>query len=153
LRRFARSNGHVQVSWKSSRERFTVHGNVSCERLRPTSRTRSNIAPSVSLLLFRSSHQSSGSDSMGNNIYILLVGLWPFYQYNPNNSRAIQNKLIEDTERPYVDPRYRNRSEIEGGLVSIMEQCWEWDMDKRLSIFEVVRQLHNLRDRVRSIPR
>jgi hypothetical protein len=86
---------------------------------------------------------------MGNNIYILLVGLWPFYQYDPDDSHAIQKKLIDNTERPYVDPRYRNRSEIEGGLVKIMEKCWEWDMDKRVAIFEVVRELHELRDRVR----
>jgi hypothetical protein len=86
---------------------------------------------------------------MGNNIYILLVGLWPFYQYDPEDSHTIQHKLIEDTERPYVDPRYRNRSVIEAGLIPIMEQCWEWDLDKRLPIFDVVRQLYELRDRVR----
>jgi hypothetical protein len=86
---------------------------------------------------------------MGNNIYILLTGLWPFYQYDPNDSHTVQKKLIDNTERPFVDPRYRNRSAIEGGLVKIMEKTWEWDMDKRITIFEVVRELYDLRDRVR----
>lgn len=86
---------------------------------------------------------------MGNNIYILLVGLWPFYQYNPDDSRTVQKKLIDNSEKPYVDPRYRNRSDIEAGLVRIMEVCWEWDLEKRAPIFEIVRQLYELRDRVR----
>jgi hypothetical protein len=89
---------------------------------------------------------------MGNNIYILLVGLWPFYQYDPDDEEIVHEKLINNTERPFVDPRYRNRSVIEAGLVDVMEQCWEWDLDTRLPIFDVVKQLYELRDRVRGKP-
>ena len=51
-----------------------------------------------------------------------------------------QKKLI-DRELPYVDSRYRNRTYAEGRLVDIMEQCWEYDPDERISIFQVVKLL------------
>ena len=37
---------------------------------------------------FRCMDSNEGMDtySMGNNIYILLTGLWPFYQYDPDVS-------------------------------------------------------------------
>jgi len=92
------------------------------------------------------SNEAMDTYSMGNNIYALLTGLQPFYQYDPNDTGYIQNLLIGNEEKPYVDPRYRTRSEVEAGLVRIMEQCWEWDLDKRIPIFDVVRQLRELRD-------
>jgi len=95
------------------------------------------------------SHEAIDTYAMGNNIYCLLTGLWPFYQYDPDGSdEMIQELLTTEQARPYVDPRYRTRSVIEGGLVQIMEQCWEHDLDKRLSIFRVVQQLYDLRHRV-----
>jgi serine/threonine protein kinase len=83
--------------------------------------------------------------AMGNTIYALLTGLWPFYQYGPDDSKIIQKKLIDNSEKPFVDPRYRTRSFIEAELVKIMEQCWEWDLVNRLPIFDVVRQLQELK--------
>lgn len=95
-------------------------------------------------------HEAMDTYAMGNNIYSMLVGLFPFYQHIPNERHSfIQKLLINNSEKPYVDPRYRTRSKIEAGLITIMEQCWEWDLDKRISIFEVVRQLYALRDQVR----
>jgi serine/threonine protein kinase len=76
--------------------------------------------------------------SMGNNIYCLLTGLWPFYEWSSYS--AIQEKLLQK-ERTYVDPRWRTKSFAEYKLVEIMEQTWEHDPEKRISIFEVVRFL------------
>jgi serine/threonine protein kinase len=76
--------------------------------------------------------------SFGNNIYTLLTGLWPFYEYESYS--AIQRKLLKH-ERAYIDPRYRSRSYAEGKLVEVMEQTWEFDPKERISIFRVVEEL------------
>jgi serine/threonine protein kinase len=82
--------------------------------------------------------------SMGNNIYSLLTGLWPFYNFPEDDEEVVQNLLIDQKIRPLVDPRYRTRSFIESKLVAIMEECWEWEPERRISIFDVVRQLREL---------
>jgi serine/threonine protein kinase len=89
---------------------------------------------------------------MGNNIYCLLTGLWPYYQYGNQQDREVIRR-IRHCEKPFVDDRYRNRSFIESGLVRIMEKTWECDYQKRVSIFEVVQELHKLRDRYEAISR
>ena len=76
--------------------------------------------------------------SLGNNIYALLTGLWPFYEYKSYS--AIQRKLLRH-ERAYIDPRYRSRSSVENKLVEVMEQTWEFDPNDRISIFKVVQVL------------
>jgi hypothetical protein len=82
--------------------------------------------------------------SFGNNIYGLLTGLWVFYDDQDYDS--VQARLIRG-ERAYVDPRWRLRSKIESRLIDIMIQCWESDPDnKRITIFEAVRQLQQLWD-------
>jgi serine/threonine protein kinase len=73
--------------------------------------------------------------SLGNNIYTLLTGLWPFYGYTSYS--AIQRKLLRH-ERAYIDPRYSSRSYAESKLVEVMEQTWEFNPDDRISIFKVV---------------
>lgn len=97
-------------------------------------------------------HESIDVYSMANNIYCILTGLHPYYQYSeknpPNNNNAIrriQHIIEHRIEHPYVDPRYRTRSAIEAGLVEIMERMWTWDMDERPTIFDVARELHQLR--------
>lgn len=83
--------------------------------------------------------------SMGNNIYSLLTGLWPFYNFSEDDEAKVQGLMIDQKLRPLVDPRYRSRSLIESELVAIMEECWEWEPDRRISIFEVVRRLRELK--------
>ena len=39
---------------------------------------------------------------------------------------------------PRVDPRYRDRSLAERRLVELMEMCWEYDPDDRMSVFDAV---------------
>ncbi len=76
--------------------------------------------------------------------------MWPFYQYDPDDEASVQTVLIDNTEKPYVDPRYRTRSLIEGELVNIMEEAWEWDLELRVSIFHVLQRLYRLRDVARA---
>ena len=80
--------------------------------------------------------------SMGNNIYVVLTGLWPFYEDKPYS--AVQRKILQE-ERPYIDDRYREGSYIEHKLVEIMERMWEFKPQDRPSIFEVVEFLHHVR--------
>jgi hypothetical protein len=39
---------------------------------------------------------------------------------------------------PYLDHRYKERSYAEEKLVEIMEKCWLYDPDERISIFDAV---------------
>jgi hypothetical protein len=72
---------------------------------------------------------------MGNNIYTLMTGLWPFYEedrYTP------VIKMVKRRKRPYVDPRWRERSYIEKQLVEIMMKMWRHIPEERPDIFTVV---------------
>lgn len=73
--------------------------------------------------------------SFGNNIYGLLTGLYPMYE---TYSHSEVRERFLNHELPYVDPRYRSRSYIEGRLVEIMEKCWAYEPEDRASIFDVV---------------
>ena len=76
--------------------------------------------------------------SMGNNIYCLLTGLWPFYE--DQHYSAVQAKVLQQ-ERPFIDPRYRTRSFIERRLIEVMEAMWAHDPAQRPTIFAVVQHL------------
>jgi hypothetical protein len=76
--------------------------------------------------------------AMGNNIYILLTGLYPYYD---TTSVSKIGKMVQAGETPFVDDRYRNRSMVEGRLVEIMEPCWAFDPVDRVDIFEIVAHL------------
>jgi serine/threonine protein kinase len=76
--------------------------------------------------------------SFGHNIYGLLTGLYPMYD---TFSHTQVRKRILNHELPYVDPRYRTRSYIEGRLVEIMEKCWAYQSSDRVSVFEIVKFL------------
>jgi serine/threonine protein kinase len=75
---------------------------------------------------------------MGNMIFSLLTGLWPYY--NQHDHKDIQKTTMEGI-RPYLDPRYQNRSMIEGRLVQIMNLCHELEPSERVDIFVVVKHL------------
>ncbi|GKY94534.1 hypothetical protein MPSEU_000419100 [Mayamaea pseudoterrestris] len=79
---------------------------------------------------------------IGANLFVLLSGLYPYYSIR-------ETKLIERTiangTRPFLDPRYRERSAIEGGMFDIMQQCFEVDPEKRVDIFSVVHHLRQLK--------
>jgi hypothetical protein len=72
---------------------------------------------------------------MGNNLYTLMTGLWPFYEedrYTP-----VIN-MVKKRKRPYLDPRWRRRSYIEKQFVEIMVKMWRHSPEERPDIFAVV---------------
>lgn len=72
---------------------------------------------------------------MGNLIFSLLTGLKPFYDLEGDQDE-IQAAVRKGA--PYIDPRFRNRSFIEGRLVEIMNKCHKLEPNDRVDIFEVV---------------
>lgn len=80
---------------------------------------------------------------MGNLIFVLLTGLKPYYEVM-DGDEAIQDATKEGP--PYIDPRYKNRSLIEGRMVEIMNQCHKLVASERVDIFEVVRHLRETRE-------
>jgi hypothetical protein len=59
---------------------------------------------------------------------------------------------INNTERAFIDPRYRTRSYIEGKLVEILEQCWEHDPERRVDMFQVVSFLREVKRTATTFP-
>lgn len=92
---------------------------------------------------YRSPEEYRGDDidekidvySMGNNLYTLMTGLWPFYEedrYTP------VIKMVKKRKRPYIDPRWSERSYIEKQFVEIMVKMWRHSPEERPDIFTVV---------------
>jgi hypothetical protein len=76
---------------------------------------------------------------LGNLIFSLLTGLKPYY--NETDEEVIQGLAMKGIP-PYLDPRYKTRSYIEGRLVEIMNQCHKLQPEQRVNVFEVVQFLH-----------
>ena len=95
-----------------------------------------------------SSHVNEGSDtfSLGNNFYALLTGFRPHYEWT-GKKRDLYGQIGEGLKLPYIDDRYRNRSDVESTLVKLMEACWVYDKRERASVFDVLKELYTLRDR------
>jgi serine/threonine protein kinase len=83
------------------------------------------------------SYSNEGVDTwaLGHGIFGLLTGLFPYYR---TFSHTAIRKLVSEGHKPFVDERYRTRSMVEGRLVEIMEQCWEFYAADRPSIYEAV---------------
>lgn len=94
-------------------------------------------------------NEASDTFSFGNNIYLILTGLWPYFDYpdGRKQKKRLYEMIANGEILPTVHPRFRTRSRIEAGLVKIMEQCWEHDFHKRISIFSVLQQLYELREK------
>ena len=73
--------------------------------------------------------------SLGNNMYSLLTGLWVF---NDEPDFGEVQYLVRQGKKPYIDPRYKERSLAESKLVEIIGKCHEYYEEERPSIFEVV---------------
>lgn len=81
---------------------------------------------------------------MGNNIYTLLTGLWSFYWNAENHEPEVMQAVLEGN-RTYIDPRYRTRSAVESKLVELMEETWVQNIEERISIFEILQRLHEIK--------
>ena len=96
---------------------------------------------------FRAPEEFTGEDSvddkvdiwpMGNMIFDLLTGLWPYYGTLKHKK---VRQLALDGQRPFLDPRFANSSFIEGRLVEIMNLCHVRNPKDRADIFQVVAHL------------
>jgi hypothetical protein len=81
--------------------------------------------------------------SFGNSIYAILTGLWIFYDIDDDD---VAVKKIVNGTRPFVDPRWKKRSYAESKMVEVMEQCWIHNATERIDIFEVVKQLREIKE-------
>jgi len=82
---------------------------------------------------------------MGNNIYTLLTGLWVFYWSAQDNEHAVMMMVLFG-QRTYVNPRYRTSSLVERKLVELMEETWVQNIDERISIFDILRRLREIKE-------
>ena len=76
--------------------------------------------------------------SFGNAVYELLTGLEPFYDVNDDE---VVHRKMKRGETAYIDDRYRTRSFAESKLVKLIEKCFVFDPEERITIFEAVRFL------------
>ena len=68
-------------------------------------------------------------------MYGLLTGLMVFEEADSYDE--VQDH-VRAGERPYIDPRYEERSLAEAKLVEVIDKCHEYYPEDRPSIFEVV---------------
>jgi serine/threonine protein kinase len=89
---------------------------------------------------FRGDYIDETSDiwSMGNIIFTLLTGLNPFYHVITRD----QVRKAVQSHPPQIDPRYKKRSLIERRMVDIMNRCYKIKPEDRITIFKVVKLLH-----------
>ncbi len=80
--------------------------------------------------------------SYGNGIYGLLTGLWPFYEIDDD---SVPRGMVYNGTRPFLDPRWKEQGYIASKLVEVMEQCWTHNATERISIFNVVKQLREVK--------
>ena len=91
----------------------------------------------------RTTDETSDVFALGLIMYTILTGFMPFYERRDWDASM---QALQDGEMPYIDPRYRNRSLIEKRLVEIMEPTWEYYIEDRASIFDVVKGLRDTVD-------
>ncbi len=46
--------------------------------------------------------------------------------------------MVIEGKKPFIDERYKKRSFAERKLVEFIEMCWEYDSDKRITIFDLI---------------
>lgn len=78
--------------------------------------------------------------SLGNNMYATLTGVYPYYDVL--EMKAVKEK-IKKGEKPFIDPRWRERSFAENKLVELIEKCYQYNPDDRVDIFEMVKFLRS----------
>ena len=76
--------------------------------------------------------------SLANILYVLLTGLPPFYTENDTD---VVKKVVRRGRTAFIDPQFRDRSFGERKLAEIIPLCWEFDPDKRIDVFGVVKLL------------
>lgn len=81
---------------------------------------------------------------MGYMIFILLAGLWPYYDF-PENQFYVVQELAAKGFMPRISPSFKRRSLIESRLVELMYKCIDPVVVRRPDAFEIVRFLRETR--------
>jgi serine/threonine protein kinase len=81
---------------------------------------------------------------MGYMIFILLTGLWPYYDFPENQVKVVQELAVKGF-MPRISPSFKRRSLIETRLVELMYRCIDPDVARRPDAFEIVRYLRETR--------
>jgi serine/threonine protein kinase len=119
-----------------------------CYQLRlPSSRSNSTFAFNISFhctdAQLRSPEEVEGSPldekidvySLGNVFYSILTGLLVNRDYTISQAHSrIRNGITEEIDVGF----FESRSSAELALVKVIQWCWEFDAEKRPSIFEIV---------------
>jgi serine/threonine protein kinase len=75
--------------------------------------------------------------SYGNNLYTVLTGLPPFYTTDEKGAA----EMVKRGKKPFIDPRWRNNSFAEGKIVELIELCYPFKPEDRITIFEAIKFL------------
>jgi hypothetical protein len=75
-------------------------------------------------------------------IFILLTGLWPYYDIPYEQEKELQALAIAG-ELPYINRAYQSRSLIEYRLIELMNLCYKRNPEDRIDIFEAVKHLRH----------
>ncbi len=81
--------------------------------------------------------------SYGNGLYALLTGLWVFYDIDDDH---VPREMVYNGTKPYVDPRWKEQGFLTSKLVEVMEECWTYNATERISIFNVVKKLREVKE-------
>lgn len=84
--------------------------------------------------------------SAANNFFTLLTGLPVYFDYSPD--LLDPGDVIKAGNLTWIDPRLAERSLEEKALVDIIAKCWEVNVDKRPSMFDVVAMLREAKTEI-----
>jgi serine/threonine protein kinase len=82
--------------------------------------------------------------SLGNNLFSILTGLSPFY--SASGFQEVQ-RLVAQGMKPYLDPRWKERSFAERTIVELIHRCHAYDPKDRIDVGAAVKFL---RDAIRT---
>lgn len=84
---------------------------------------------------------SADVNAYGKFLYTLMTGLRVFYSIPRPHRGKKSIDSVYGNKQPYIDPRYRTRSLVEGRFVEIIEKCNKHNASERVDIFTVVSHL------------
>jgi serine/threonine protein kinase len=81
---------------------------------------------------------------VGNLIFTLLTGLWPYYHIPRKQRPALQQLQLKGIA-PYISPKFQHHSYIERQMVSIMNSTFIRQPHLRPTIFDIVKRLKDVK--------
>lgn len=75
--------------------------------------------------------------------YGILTGVYPFYD-ECHESKV--KEFVKEGRKPYIDPKWAERSYAEGELAKVVESCWAYEPSDRPSITDLIHKLREVVD-------